>query len=789
MDQGGVRPGDETEVNIGTVGVLRGVALHLPSTAPNSVPVAYAHQIAALRKLEEGDKPCPPLSGIVHLPTGAGKTRIGLEFIARTLERDPTHRFVWATHANMLIEQTMNDAAKLAGLFPKGTRIAWYNGRKELLAVENIHLMFITRTHLLDVFDQAHDARSSHPWRARVEHGLPTTLFYDECHQLGAPKLQSSILKFYKKVLLPLESEMRGHRWRIIGLSATPVPTRHAAHPLLQNRVFPLRGLQPNVGASWGMHVFHRVDNKTLIDNKVLCPVNMYMDEAGSFDLRPELITQITRDARVVPPGPSASKKDVIEYAEKFNTAVMCHERVLQFLAEQLAKNLTILGKTVVFVPEIGAANSLVAKLKALPGMSDKVAVVHSQMAELAGTSNGARSRTPEQVLAQFKERGASPCILVNVEMLTEGFDDPKVRTVVLAKLTLSTNRFWQMIGRGTRGREAGGTFDCFVIDPIKLVRLYDYFGGYQPSILGEPWTAAADEEEELGEGALDPRVPAISRAPLPSVVKYLVSTEMRRVHAAVAAAIDAFLRGERLGEEEALAIARSTQIVSGNGSVVVEPANGSQAPATASVLLHETFARVREHLRAELAWLEKYMPNEPDEPLLRHALRRLNAVEELELRTEGEYARADMDGRLSQYMGRAVVRHEALARAAGAAPDISESQSTLDAALLCSAVGRSDGELVAAEIEVAARLLGPLTGTRDSAELRALIGSATPNATAWKAAAARLRTSLKADELRTLLDGLLDVAAADGRMVLDEIIITGQIAKQLGLSSVDADE
>lgn len=775
----------EAQFRDGTV--PRGLVLRLPNPAASQPPpAAYSHQLDTLGKLEGGADLRPPVSGIVHLPTGAGKTRIGLEFIARTLRREREHRFIWATDSKLLIQQTMTSAAELAHVFPKGTKIAWYDGDPDLLEDEGIHVMFITRSQLRDALSWAHDARSPHPWRTRVEDGLPTTLFYDECHQLGAEELQKSLAKFYQKVVLP--SGARKHRWRVIGLSATPMPTRHDAHTLLQEKLFPLRTDVAGVGKPWGMHVFHRVDNAKLIRDRVLCEVNMHMDRSGIFDLRPDLITRITKDARLAPPGPGARKDDVIEYAMKFNKSVMGHESVLQFLAERLAKNLPQLGKTVVFVPTIDAANKLVAKLNALPSMSNKVAVVHSRMNELARTTGDIRSRTPEQVLARFKDRGAEPCILVNVEMLTEGFDDPKVRTIVLAKLTLSTNRFWQMIGRGTRGARAGGTADCFIIDPIKLVRLYDYFGGYQPSVGSRPGAAIDDEAEERGEGALDPSVPAMSRAPLPSAVKYQVSSELRRIHASVAAAIDAFLRGERLGEDEAIAVARATQIVSEDGAVVAQPGAGAQTKATGSVLLHETLHRVRELLNADLGWLEKYFPNEPSDDLLRHGLRRLDAVEHLKLRTEGEYAKADMDGRLAAHMMRPVVRHDASPQATAPATGVEGSQSTMDAALLCCAVGRSDGELVAAEVEVAARILGPITGARDGAALRGLIASSAPSAAALKAAAARLRTTLGPATCKALLRGLVEVAAADGRIHPDEVVITGDIAVELGLPRVYAE-
>jgi len=47
---------------------------------------------------------------------------------------------------------------------------------------------------------------------------------------------------------------------------------------------------------------------------------------------------------------------------------------------------------------------------------------------------------------------------LVNVNILTEGFDDPKVKTVFLARPTMSTIMMMQMVGRALRGPKANGT-------------------------------------------------------------------------------------------------------------------------------------------------------------------------------------------------------------------------------------------------------------------------------------------------------------------------------------------
>ncbi|MCX6883150.1 MAG: DEAD/DEAH box helicase family protein [Verrucomicrobia bacterium] len=97
----------------------------------------------ALAKLE-GSTPekKPPVSGIVHLPTGAGKTRIGLEYIARALKDKPKQQFIWATESRGLIQQNMRKALEYASLFPDGVRMIWHDGSEDLLIGDEYQIVF-----------------------------------------------------------------------------------------------------------------------------------------------------------------------------------------------------------------------------------------------------------------------------------------------------------------------------------------------------------------------------------------------------------------------------------------------------------------------------------------------------------------------------------------------------------------------------------------------------------------------------------------------------------------------
>jgi superfamily II DNA or RNA helicase len=241
---------------------------------------AYTHQIEGLRRVELGAGLNPPASGILHYPTGAGKTRVGMELIARALIDNPKHRFVWATHTKNLLRQSMVRLAELARLFPKGLRFEWASAEEVEEGDEDIHVYFMTRSALTGALDRAGDGRVNHRWRRQLSNGDPITLIYDECHQLGADKLQRSMHKFYESVVKPSGTWSRP--WRTIGLSATPVPTQHSTHALLTAHVFPLRKEMKSASHGWPFHVFQKVSNETLIQQGVLCPINPFFTSKGN---------------------------------------------------------------------------------------------------------------------------------------------------------------------------------------------------------------------------------------------------------------------------------------------------------------------------------------------------------------------------------------------------------------------------------------------------------------------------------------------------------------------------
>ena len=69
---------------------------------------------------------------------------------------------------------------------------------------------------------------------------------------------------------------------------------------------------------------------------------------------------------------------------------------------------------------------------------------------------------------------------LCNFGVLTTGFDAPQVRVIAIARPTASVLLYEQMVGRGMRGPENGGTEECLVIDFVDSIQQFGDQMSYQ---------------------------------------------------------------------------------------------------------------------------------------------------------------------------------------------------------------------------------------------------------------------------------------------------------------------
>ena len=111
--------------------------------------------------------------------------------------------------------------------------------------------------------------------------------------------------------------------------------------------------------------------------------------------------------------------------------------------------------RTIAFCVTVNHARNLSRSLNAL---GVPAGIVHGMM----------RSDERARALLDFREGRTQ--VLTNVAVLTEGFDDPGVSCIAMARPTRSAGLYAQCVGRGTR--VAPGKRDCLILDFVDLSAL-----------------------------------------------------------------------------------------------------------------------------------------------------------------------------------------------------------------------------------------------------------------------------------------------------------------------------
>ena len=245
-------------------------------------------------------------------------------------------------------------------------------------------------------------------------------LVSDEAHHSTAPQWRN-VLEYFG-VLRPGESQMLS-----LGLTATP--NRSDGTGLRQNFdeiVFDM-GIRSGIESGWLVDLRGiRISTKTNLDK--------VHSRAGDFaeDELANAVNTVERNAIIV--------KEWMRVAYGL--------------------------KTVVFTVDIQHALDLAATFKKC-----------SVEAEAVWGNDPDRARK----LRLHRENGLT--VICNCAVLTEGYDDPGIKCIVLAKPTKSALLFTQMIGRGTRLDD--GKESCLIVDVVDATWKHSLVT--MPSLLGMP--------------------------------------------------------------------------------------------------------------------------------------------------------------------------------------------------------------------------------------------------------------------------------------------------------------
>ncbi|WP_431959252.1 DEAD/DEAH box helicase [Actinacidiphila sp. bgisy160] len=390
---------------------------------PRDFPRLHEYQEDLVRNISTMLDRLAPQRGMLSLPTGAGKTRVTAEAVIRWVKRvgDLKGPLLWIAQTEELCEQAV-----------QSWKFVWSKvGAERPLTVSRLW----STNEVGDVVDHPHLVVATD---AKLERCLGTDQYawlrqavlviVDEAH--------TAVSKRYTEILSQLGLTQYETGRHLLGLTATPFRNRNEEETRRLAGRFGNRRLDEGVFPSgdpyrdlqdWGM--LAQVEHRTL--------------EGGSIELTRDEKTHAERMAML---SRSAEQRLADDHARS--------RRIVDAIADLPGS-----WPTLLFATSVDHAKYLAAIL------NDRG--VRSAAVDSTTSAQDRRTR-----IENF--RSGRIRVLTNYGVLTQGFDAPATRAVVVARPVYSTNVYQQMIGRGLRGPRNGGKESCLILNISDNITNFD---------------------------------------------------------------------------------------------------------------------------------------------------------------------------------------------------------------------------------------------------------------------------------------------------------------------------
>ena len=373
--------------------------------------------------------------GMVSMPTGSGKTRVAVQAIVEAMRDDGFRGGVlWVADRDELCEQAVEaweQVWRSEGTEAERIRISrlWEGQARPLPASER---------HVVVATIQTLKARlSNSPAEYEFLKDFKLAVF-DEAHRSIAPSFTSVMQE------IGLTYRQREDEPFLLGLTATPYRGHDAAETArlvrrygstrLDSGAFADDDPQAVIGELQVMGVLAKAEHKTI--------------DGGTFELDDDELEMMSRFM----PGSDESER-------RFSRAWLpqsAEDRIAQNAArtrriiEAYETHVEPDWPTLLFATSVEHAQTLAALLNRNGTMARAV----------SGDTDPATRR---RVVESFRDGEIKA--LVNYAVFTEGFDAPKTQAIIVARPVYSPNLYFQMIGRGLRGRLNGGDDRCLILN------------------------------------------------------------------------------------------------------------------------------------------------------------------------------------------------------------------------------------------------------------------------------------------------------------------------------------
>jgi len=392
----------------------------------------YAHQQEAIQKMNKVILNADEYAGLLVLPTGGGKTLTATYWLMENL-LDKGRKIIWLAHRHELLNQAQQGFENVCYKDISQNKPS-YNWR----IISGLHDKPI---HIKPTDDIIIASKTSlnRGLRYFLKNWLEVNsdkvfLIIDEAHHATASE--------YRDLIETIKKNTK--KFKMLGLTATPFRTADNEKGFL-NKIFP-------------DGIVYKIDLRELIFRGILSepifksvPTDVNMVELFQNNNSEEALERIAHD----------SFFDIDSIGRETAAAISNNSKRNRIIVNEYVKNKDKYKQTLVFALNVEMAIVLNGLFKEAGVRSEFVVSDIKDMAThvtISSVENGAKIQ---------KFRNGELDVLVNVNILTEGTDLPKVQSVFLTRPTKSTILMTQMIGRALRGEKAGGTKDAYIVSFI----------------------------------------------------------------------------------------------------------------------------------------------------------------------------------------------------------------------------------------------------------------------------------------------------------------------------------
>lgn len=405
--------------------------------------------------------------GIVKLPTGTGKTRTAVEAaLAAHCRGEILGPILWLAHSEELCEQAViaftevwTDLGGRPSGTPKPTSALRISRRWGGYAGDFDCDVMVASVQTLD---EAIKNESIKILNTEIEPGL---IIVDEAHRAVSPSFRR-VLRQFRVDSRRLHRE--GMSPPVIGLTATPLRTVEREMTVLAS-LFLGKVIQPtNIAAEQLEEVLQQ---RGVLSR----PQHEYLGDTRDRNVIDIDISRgATRAIARLGDDPIAPALGVLAANTARNHMIV--DRLVELGAQQ---------STLLFACSVAHASALCLMLEAR-GVSASVISAQTHRSDR------------RSIIGAFRRGEIN--VICNFNVLTTGFDAPRIDTVMITRPTMSPILYRQMIGRGLRGPRFGGTATCRIIDIAENLR----FGGKVLDLVD--FVKLPTSIEEGDEGGLESR-------------------------------------------------------------------------------------------------------------------------------------------------------------------------------------------------------------------------------------------------------------------------------------------